>query len=167
MQKCISEHTEKLTGLVVSTDKKLQKLMLTLFRKQMGSWKQELGREINQVLESGQYPPLMKATLLYYFFKSFDISKEVPDMLHFYPSYQTIAEKLGYDWEKEYSKGKNYMEIYLQQVFAIDKPFAHTRLTARLFYQALQTQQITIQKKYPDVPSLLEVDKYIKGVVME
>ena len=40
-------------------------------------------------------------------------------------------------------------------------------MTARLFYQALQTQQITIQKKYPDVPSLLEVEKYIKGVVME
>ena len=59
------------------------------------------------------------------------------------------------------------MEIYLQQIFAIEKPFVHTRLTARLFYQALQTQQITIQKKYPDVPSLLEVDKYIKGVVME
>ena len=59
------------------------------------------------------------------------------------------------------------MEIYLQQIFAIEKPFAYTRLTARLFYQALQTQQITIQKKYPDVPSLLEADKYIKGVVME
>ena len=64
-----------MTGLAVSTDKKLQKLMMTLFSKQMGSWKKEIGREINLVLKSEQYPSLLKATLLFYFFKSFDISK--------------------------------------------------------------------------------------------
>ena len=38
------------------------------------------------------------------------------------------------------------MEIYLQEEFAIEKPFAHTRSTARLFYKALQAQQIAIFK---------------------
>ena len=50
MAKIISEQKDKLAGLVVSTDKKLQKLMVTLFSKQMGSWKKELGREVNRVL---------------------------------------------------------------------------------------------------------------------
>ena len=75
MAKIISEQEDKLTGLVVSTDKKLQKLMATIFSKQMGSWRQELGRGINQVLESEEHRPLLKATLLFYFFNSFDISK--------------------------------------------------------------------------------------------
>ena len=61
--------------MVVSTGKEVQKLMVILFNKQMGSWKQELGREINLVLESGQHSPLLKATLLFNFFRSFDISK--------------------------------------------------------------------------------------------
>ena len=52
MIKSIAEQKDKLTGLEISTDKKLQKLMLTLFSKQMGSWKQELGKEINLVMES-------------------------------------------------------------------------------------------------------------------
>ena len=50
LTKSISEQKGKLVGLVVSTDKKIQKLMVTLFGKQMGSWKKELGREINLVL---------------------------------------------------------------------------------------------------------------------
>ena len=53
----------------------MQKLMVTLFRKQLGSWKRELGEEINLVLKSGEHPPLLKSTLLYHFFRSFDISK--------------------------------------------------------------------------------------------
>ena len=85
---------------MVSTDKKLQKMMVTLFSKQMGSWRKELGREINLVLESEQYPPLLKATLLYYFFNSFDISQEVIPMLHFHPTYQGIAKKRGFDGQK-------------------------------------------------------------------
>ena len=52
MTKNLSDQEDQLDGLVVSTDKKLQKMMVTLFRKQMGSWKKELGREINQILES-------------------------------------------------------------------------------------------------------------------
>lgn len=52
MTKSIAERREELKGLTVSTEKKLQKLMVTLFRKQMGSWKQELGRDINYLLES-------------------------------------------------------------------------------------------------------------------
>ena len=70
----MSEQKDELAGLAVSTDKKLQKLMVTLFIKQMGSWKKELGREINLLLDSEQYPSLLKATLLFYFFSSFDIS---------------------------------------------------------------------------------------------
>ena len=82
---------------MISADKKLQKLMVTLFSKQMGSWKRELGREINLALESEEHSPLLKATLLFYFFRSFDISKEVTPMLHFHPTYETIAKKKGYD----------------------------------------------------------------------
>ena len=48
----MSEQKDELAGLAVSTDKKLQKLMVTLFIKQMGSWKKELGREINLLLDS-------------------------------------------------------------------------------------------------------------------
>ena len=59
------------------------------------------------------------------------------------------------------------MEIYLQEEFAIEKPFAHTRSTARLFYEALQTQQIAIRKSESFIPSLLWVEEYIKGVVLE
>ena len=70
----MSEQKDELAGLAVSTDKKLQKLMVTLFIKQMGSWKKELGREINLLLDSEHYPSLLKATLLFYFFSSFDIS---------------------------------------------------------------------------------------------
>ena len=39
----ITEQMGGLEGLTVSTDKKLQKLMATLFRKQLGSWRRELG----------------------------------------------------------------------------------------------------------------------------
>ena len=59
------------------------------------------------------------------------------------------------------------MEIYLQEEFAIKKPFAHTRSTARLFYKALQTQKISIQKNFSSDPCLLKVEEYIKGVVLE
>ena len=38
------------------------------------------------------------------------------------------------------------MEMYLQQMFGIEEPFANIRSTARLFYKALQLQQITIKK---------------------
>ena len=95
--KSISEQKDKLAGLAVSTDKKLQKLMVTLFSKQMGSWKKELGRKMSLALESGEYSPLLKSTLLYYFFKSFDISREVAPMIHFRPTYEAIAKRRGYD----------------------------------------------------------------------
>ena len=52
MTKSISEQRGQL-GLAVSTEKKFQKLMLNLFRKKMGSWNQELGKEIDLVLKSG------------------------------------------------------------------------------------------------------------------
>ena len=70
--------------------------MLALFSKQMGSWKEELGKEINLVLESEQYPPLLKSTLLFYFLNSLNISKEVIQMVHFEPTYRVIAEQLGF-----------------------------------------------------------------------
>ena len=59
------------------------------------------------------------------------------------------------------------MEIYLQEEFAIDKPFAHTRSTARLFYKALQTQKIALWQQFSRVPSSLWVEEFIKGVVLE
>ena len=59
------------------------------------------------------------------------------------------------------------MEIYLQEEFTIEKLFAYTRSTARLFYKSLQAQQIAIRKDHAFVPSSLGVEKYIKGVVLE
>ena len=53
MTKSIAEQRGQLGGLTVSTEKKFQKLMLNLFRKKMGSWNQELGKEIDLVLKSG------------------------------------------------------------------------------------------------------------------
>ena len=50
MAKSILDQQEKLTELGVSTDTKIQKLMMTLFNKQVGGWKQEIGREINLVI---------------------------------------------------------------------------------------------------------------------
>ena len=75
MAKSVSEQKGKLAGLAVSTDKKLQKLMVNIFSKQMGSWRKELGREVNLVLESEEHSPLLKATLLFYSLSSFDISQ--------------------------------------------------------------------------------------------
>ena len=75
MAKSVSEQKGKLAELTVSTDKKLQKLMVNIFSKQMGSWRKELGSEINLVLESDEHSPLLKATLLFYFLASFDISQ--------------------------------------------------------------------------------------------
>ena len=53
MTKSIAEQRGQLKGLTVSTETKFQKLMVTLFRKKMGSWNQELGKEIDLVLKSG------------------------------------------------------------------------------------------------------------------
>lgn len=77
-------------SIVVSTDQQLQGMMLTLFNKQMGSWESELGKQIDSVLQSN-CSELLKATLLAFFFGSFDISKEVHRMLQFHPDYWEIA----------------------------------------------------------------------------
>ena len=87
-------------------------------------------------------------------------------MLHFHPTYKDIAKKRGYKAD-DIKKGKDFMKIYLQQAFAIEKPFALTRSTAKLFYKALQTQQIAIRKELDYDPSELLVEEYIKGVVLE
>ena len=71
----ISNRKENFSSLTVSTDQNLQKFMDIIFCKEMGSWKAELGKEINIILES-ESPELLKSTLLFYFFKSFDISKQ-------------------------------------------------------------------------------------------
>ena len=57
------------------------------------------------------------------------------------------------------------MEIYLQEEFAIEKPFQITRETAKIFYKAQQIEKITIVTQNSYCPSLLKVE-YIKGVVM-
>ena len=49
--------------------------MVILFHMKLGSWKSELGKEIDLVQKSEEHPPLLKSTLLYYFYKGFDISK--------------------------------------------------------------------------------------------
>ena len=85
-------------------------------------------------------------------------------MLHFYPNYKEALEKMGKNEEKA---KEDYMEMYLQQVFGIEKPFSNIQSTARLFYKAQQLQQITISKESPYVPSELVVKKIIKGVILE
>ena len=67
-------------------------------------------------------------------------------MLHFYPNYKEALDKVG---KEEKEEKEDYMEMYLQHNFAIEKPFANMRSTARLFYKAIQAQQITIKKNKP------------------
>ena len=67
-------------------------------------------------------------------------------MLHFFPTYEAIAEKRDYQKVHEIKYGRDYMEIYLQEAFSIENPFDHNSSTARLFYKALQTQQIAIRQ---------------------
>lgn len=70
-------------------------MMLILFNKQMGSWESELGKQIDSVMRSN-CSELLKATLLNFFFRSFDISKEIHHMLQFTPEYLKIAEQTKY-----------------------------------------------------------------------
>jgi hypothetical protein len=82
----------------VSTEKQLQGIMLPLFNMEMGIWSKELGTNINSILESKEeYSELLKSTLLYFFFRKFDLSKEITRMQQFFfITFKTIAEKLGY-----------------------------------------------------------------------
>ena len=59
------------------------------------------------------------------------------------------------------------MEMYLQQVFGIERPFENIQSTARLFYRAQQTQLLTIEKRSSIRPSMLKVKELIKGVILE
>ena len=59
------------------------------------------------------------------------------------------------------------MEMYLQHVFGIEKPFENIQSTARLFYRAFQMQQISIEKTSSIKPSLMKVKELIKGVILE
>jgi hypothetical protein len=144
----------------VSTDQELQGIMLALFLKQMGSWESELGKQIDSVLQSS-CSELLKATLLSFFFRSFNISKEVQNMIGWAPEYLKMAVSLLYDKDK----GENFMLLYLQKIFSISRPFDLTKTTARIFYQAKQLQNIAIKRW--GLSSKLAVDKIVKGVVVE
>jgi hypothetical protein len=62
---------------------------------EMGVWSAELGKNINSILQSdGEQYVLLKPTLLYFFFKKFDLSKEITRMQQFFTTtYKEIAEK--------------------------------------------------------------------------
>lgn len=79
-----------LPTLAVSIDKKTEGIMIPVFEMEMGSWYKELGEDINSTLESGEYSPLLKATLLYFFFNKFDLSAEITSMFQFFPTFKDI-----------------------------------------------------------------------------
>jgi hypothetical protein len=91
--------------------------------------------------------------LLYFFFNKFKLSKEVPEMAHFYPTYRNIAEKKGYKWKTTYEKpyncinqGYKFMEIFMEETFAIKFAFKFNQATARILQKGLQMQQYRIIK---------------------
>ena len=60
----------------VSTNEKMQDLIMPIFSKRMGKWGRDLGQMINTVVEKKDHSDLFKATVMYYFYKDFDLSKE-------------------------------------------------------------------------------------------
>jgi hypothetical protein len=69
-------------------------------------------------------------------------------MQQFYlTTYKTIAEKLGYS-KKSICAGVNFMEIYLNEIFSIKRPFGYAQFTAKTYYQTIQTQSICIKVRY-------------------
>ena len=77
--------------LSVSINKEYQLLMLPIFNKEMGHWHGQLGKEIDSVIQNVGCSKLLKAVLLYFFFRSFDVSKEAIAMRAFYPTYQKLG----------------------------------------------------------------------------
>ena len=70
--------------------------MLPVFNKEMGHWHEKLGKEIDSVLQNTGCPQLLKAVLLYFFFRSFDVSKEALEMRAFLSTYIKLALDRNY-----------------------------------------------------------------------
>ena len=138
--------------------------MLPVFNKEVGHWHEKLGKEIDSVLQNTDCSRLLKAVLLYFFFRSFDVSKEALAMRAFQSTYQKLARDKKYSPDTIYGKGKDYMEIFLEEVFKINKPFECNLLTAKLFYSAQQTQNICMIDWGTVV---LEIGQFLLGVVDE
>jgi hypothetical protein len=83
----------------VSTNEEYQLLMVPIFNQQMGHWYEILGTQIESVLKK-DCSIYLKATLLYFFFRHFDISKEALKMQQFYEKYSEIAKSKKYDWDQ-------------------------------------------------------------------
>ncbi len=70
--------------------------MVPIFNQQMGHWYEILGTQIDSVLKKN-CSIYLKATLLYFFFRHFDISKEALKMQQFYQTYEEIAQIKKYN----------------------------------------------------------------------
>ncbi len=70
--------------------------MVHIFNLQMGHWYDILGTQIDSVLKK-DCSIYLKATLLYFFFRNFDISKEALKMQQFYKKYSEIAKSKKYN----------------------------------------------------------------------
>jgi hypothetical protein len=73
--------------LKVSTNKEYQLLMVPIFNQQMGHWYEKLGTQIDLTLRKN-CSKFLKATLLYFFLRHFDISKEIFKLRQFYEKYK-------------------------------------------------------------------------------
>ncbi len=80
----------------MSTNQEYQLLMVPIFNQQMGHCYEILGTQIDSVLKK-DCSIYLKATLLYFFFRHFDISKEALKMQKFYQKYSEIAKSKKYN----------------------------------------------------------------------
>lgn len=60
----------------LSVDQKMEDLIMIIFAKRMGKWDKELGSMINTVVEKKEHSDIFKTTVMYYFYRDFDVSKE-------------------------------------------------------------------------------------------
>ncbi len=85
--------------------------MAPIFNQQMGHRYQRMGTQIDSVLKK-DCSIYLKATLLYSFFRHFDISKDAQKMQQFYERYSEIAKSKKYNWD-QIEKGEDFMQVYL------------------------------------------------------
>jgi hypothetical protein len=77
----------------------------------MGHWYDKLGTQIYSTLKK-YCSKYLKATLLYFFFRHFDISKEALKMQQFYKKYSEIAKSKKYN-KDQINIGEDFMQLYL------------------------------------------------------
>jgi hypothetical protein len=59
------------------------------------------------------------------------------------------------------------MEIYLNEIFSIKRPFDYAQFTAKTYYQTIQTQSICIQVEKYDPLLQLVIRWFVQAVVIE